>query len=591
MTDSAVGHWTGPWYNRRVRRGAAAVLASAALLALVLPVGARGAITVANTNDEGPGSLRQAIADAPPGETISVPAGNYALTGAELAINKSLSIAGAGTGDTVVRSTGAFRVFMVTGVESQVTLSGMTIRDGRADGSGGGIYNQEATLTLRDVNVTANVANRDGEPGQFGGIADGGGVYNQGGSLSLIDSAVTANHASAVGGSEKFGGIAIGGGVYTQGQFTMERATISGNSVDTRGGQGPSNGSQFGGIGEGGGLAALVESDSRLSDSTVSGNTADSSAGPGGFAGISEGGGILLLAGDSQVSISRLTVTGNTARGLGGGGITEGGGLMYSGKAGTVTSTTLANNSVEGSTATGGNLVIADEGTTVQDTIVSGGAAASPGTENCGSEVESAGFNLESADQCGFHASGDRVNSDPQLGPLQDNGGPTQTMSLAATSPAVDQGSAPGQGSDQRGVLRPIDFPTIPNSATAGADGSDIGAFELQPASEVFLGKLKRNKKKGAGLLTVRVPVPALGTLTLSGKGLRKKSKPVSETGVMKFAVVGKRGVKRALKRRGKRKVNIKVSYSPVGNDAVTVARKVKLIKRSKAKHRRRHRR
>ena len=465
----------------------------------------------------------------------------------------------------------------------------MTIRDGRADGSGGGIYNQVATLTLRDVKVTANFANRDGEPGQFGGIADGGGIYNQGGSLSLVDSAVTANRASAVGGSEKFGGIAIGGGVYTQGPFTIVRTTIAGNSVDTRGGQGPSNGSQFGGIGEGGGLAALIESDSSLSDSTISGNTADSSAGPGGFAGISEGGGILLLAGNSHVSISGLTVTGNTVRGLGGGGITEGGGLLYSGKAGTLTNTTLANNSVLGSTAAGGNLVI-DEGTTLRDTIVSGGAG-SPGTENCGGEVKSVGFNLESADQCGFHAAGDRVNADPQLGPLQDNGGPTQTMALAATSPAVDQGSASGQGNDQRGVLRPIDFPTIPNSATAGADGSDIGAFELQPASEVFLGKLKRNKKKGTGLLTVRVPVPTLGTLTLSGKGLRRKSKPVSETGVMKFAVVGKRGVKRALRRRGKRKVSITISYAPVGNDAVAAARRAKLVKRSKSRHHRRKRR
>ncbi len=574
-----------------MRRRAAAVLASAALLALALPVGARGAITVANTNDEGPGSLRQAIADAPPGETISVPAGDYVLSGAELSINKSLTLAGAGPGDTVVRSAGAFRVFHVTGPESQVTLSGMTIRDGRADGSGGGIYNQEATLTLRDVNVTANVANRDGEPGQFGGIADGGGVYNQGGSLSLVDCAVTANRASAVGGSEKFGGIAIGGGVYTQGQFTMERTTIAGNSVDTRGGQGPSNGSQFGGIAEGGGLAALVEADSSLSDSTISGNTTDSSAGPGGFAGISEGGGILLLAGDSHVSVSRLTVTGNTARGLGGGGITEGGGLYFSDKAGTVTSTTLAGNSVEGNTATGGNLVATGEGTTVQDTIVSGGAAASPGTENCGAEVESAGFNLEATDQCGFHAAGDRVNADPQLGPLQDNGGPTQTMSLAATSPAVDQGSASGQGSDQRGVLRPIDFPTIPNSTAAGADGSDIGAFELQPAGEVVLGKLKRNRKKGTGLLTVSVPVPALGTLTLFGKGLRGKSKTVNETGVMKFAVVGKRGVKKALRRRGKRKVQIKVSYSPVGNEPVTAVRKAKLVKRSKSRHHRRKRR
>ena len=68
------------------------------------------------------------------------------------------------------------------------------------------------------------------------------------------------------------------------------------------------------------------------------------------------------------------------------------------------------------------------------------------------------------------------LTADPELGPLQDNGGPTPTMAPAAGSPVIDAGSAFGLASDQRGVPRPIDFPSRPNAD----DGSDIGALEGQ---------------------------------------------------------------------------------------------------------------
>jgi hypothetical protein len=68
---------------------------------------------------------------------------------------------------------------------------------------------------------------------------------------------------------------------------------------------------------------------------------------------------------------------------------------------------------------------------------------------------------------------------DPKLGPLANNGGPTPTMALLSGSPAIDRGSSAGTATDQRGRLRPIDNFEIPNAS--GGDGSDIGAFELQP--------------------------------------------------------------------------------------------------------------
>jgi hypothetical protein len=93
--------------------------------------------------------------------------------------------------------------------------------------------------------------------------------------------------------------------------------------------------------------------------------------------------------------------------------------------------------------------------------------------------------------------------ADPQLGALASNGGPTQTMKQAVTSPVVDKGAGFGLGIDQHGAARPIEIPTIPNSTAPGADGNDIGAVELQP-SDVPLAapgppittKKKKCKKK-----------------------------------------------------------------------------------------------
>jgi Bacterial Ig-like domain len=60
-----------------------------------------------------------------------------------------------------------------------------------------------------------------------------------------------------------------------------------------------------------------------------------------------------------------------------------------------------------------------------------------------------------------------------------DNGGPTLTHALLEGSPAIDKGNSFGESTDQRGLPRPSDFVGITNAA----DGSDIGAFELQAPS------------------------------------------------------------------------------------------------------------
>ena len=75
------------------------------------------------------------------------------------------------------------------------------------------------------------------------------------------------------------------------------------------------------------------------------------------------------------------------------------------------------------------------------------------------------------------------IGVDPQLGPLADNGGPTQTMRPASTSPAIDRGVGAGASTDQRGQPRVFDVPSLSNAA--GGDGADIGAFELQSSEYV----------------------------------------------------------------------------------------------------------
>src|SRR4029079_12698030 len=99
------------------------LLAVLPALLLLSPGTARAAITVANNNDSGTGSLRQAIIDAAPGETIVVPANTYTLTSDQLDISKNLTVSGAGAATTIVRSSGDFRVFGVSGGGTTVTIS------------------------------------------------------------------------------------------------------------------------------------------------------------------------------------------------------------------------------------------------------------------------------------------------------------------------------------------------------------------------------------------------------------------------------------------------------------------------------------
>jgi hypothetical protein len=200
------------------------------------------------------------------------------------------------------------------------------------------------------------------------------------------------------------------------------------------------------GLGNGGTLT--------LRNSTITGNSVSGPFGAG------FGGG---LGNSGVATVINSTISGNQASGWGGG---------IGNFAGTVAvySSTIAHNS-EGF---GGG--VTNNGTTllVQDDIISGNSG-----KNCSGAITSNGYNISSDKSCSFSNSGDMDNTDPMLGSLQNNGGPTQTQALQSGSPAIDAGN-PSGCTDGQGHLLKTDQRGYPRPDTEDVAGCDIGAFERQ---------------------------------------------------------------------------------------------------------------
>jgi hypothetical protein len=413
-------------------------------------------ITVTNTDDSGPGSLRQALIDANDGDTINFAVtGTIGLTGSDLVIDKSITISGPGPDMLAVsRFSNAFRIFHVMPGRT-VSLDGLAISNGYAPFDiGGGILNDQATLTLRDCSVVSNMA------------SNGGGIYNADGSLTIIDSSISNNGAGG-------GQTAFGGGIYnntTAEALTIVNTTISGNSS--------TSGFPFT-LGVGGGILGAgtiinctidgnyaghdgggIAGGGTITNSTISNNRAGGGENnrPGTGGGISGGG-----------TITNCTISGNSVFGSQFKGPGRGGGIY-----GTVTisNSTISENSV-GFYGNGGGIYSLDA--VITNTIV-GNNSATMG-ENIYNGATSLGYNVCS-DDCGLRGPGDLMNTAPLLGPLQDNGGPTQTYALLPGSPAIDAGNpnfAPPPFYDQRGP----DFWRLRNNRI------DIGSFEVQTGAKV----------------------------------------------------------------------------------------------------------
>jgi hypothetical protein len=360
-------------------------------------------------------------------------------------------------------------VFIITG--GTVALRNLVITHGSAFGGGGtpaiggGIYNVNGILTLTRCILDHNRA------------AQGGGGLDNGGTATLTGCTFSDDSGGGLdnGGTATLTGCTFsddsGGGLDNGGTATLTNCTLS-NDVAT----------SFGGGIDNGGTATLtnctLSNDSasqgggglfNSGTATLTGCTLSNDAVASG--GNSGGGGLLNF--DGAVTLTNCTLSHDSAVSGGGGGLenslgtatltnctlshnsaAKGGGIVNDPNSGGLTSTlNLTNTIIAGNTATGSDPDVAGVVTTADHELVGDVGDSSVLTNQGGNVVGGNG----------------KPVLDPRLGPLQDNGGPRQTLALLPGSPARGHGdNAFAPRTDQRGVKR-LD--------TLG-EVTDIGAFE-----------------------------------------------------------------------------------------------------------------
>ncbi len=348
--------------------------------------------------------------------------------------------------------------------------SGTSGSGAAGDVRGTGIFNL-GSMTIRESTITGNsaVAGDGGDANAIGGPGGNGGPNVVGAGPGGAGGAGASTGAS--------GGNVLGVGIYNAGTMTIEGSTVTGNTatagtggdahatggsggviVNSPGGTGGSATANGGAGGDALGAGVFNAGTLELRNSTISGNTTTASGKAGTATAINGGSPNGIPGGQASATPGRAGIAG-------GGGFQNA--TSGSGSA-TLRSVTLATNRAD----LGANL--RSTGTlTISNSIIANPNAG----PNCDGTIASGGFNIDSGTSCGFTQTSDQQSTDPQLGLLQDNGGPTATHAPAQTSPAVDHGGGGGLTTDQRGLPRPSDFAGIANAA--GGDGSDIGAVEL----------------------------------------------------------------------------------------------------------------
>ncbi len=465
-------------------------------------------IVVTNLGNEGPGTLRAAIAQADRHSgalTITFApdlTGAIRLSAALPDLVTNINIVGPGPARLKVarnasHKTPQFRIFTIA-TGSSDTISGLTITGG-SDSAGGGIENAGALVLKNDIISGNSATGTTKVPGTGGGVFNlgtlgaGGGVLNLG---TLTVERTTIQDNSATGGPA-FPGVAWGGGIYNSGSLAVLLSTVNGNTAT--GGSGALSGSYYNGAGGGiynGGTATITKT-------TVSGNTAatgtptaagcgggifnadtltvDDSALIGNTASTYRGTDLNVpfpinagfgggLDNESSATVENTTISGNTA-GYSGSGLSEGGGIFSESL--TMLFSTVTNNAAVSPTFGGGGLATgfaSGHPVVMEDCIFQNSVGGNINPASVG-DVESLGRNLFSDDPGIALNPTDRVDINPLLGPLATNGGPTLTQALLPGSPAIEAGAATaGITTDQRGLPRPE------------VAAPDIGAVQLQPA-------------------------------------------------------------------------------------------------------------
>ena len=344
------------------------------------------------------------------------------------------ALALANDGDTI-DATGISGTILLTSGELQITHK-VTI-----NGPGAG------SLAVNG-NATSRVFENFGSNVTISGFTitngNGGGIFNNLGGLTLSDSSVVSNVDGAI--------FNVGNSFDTVTTLTITNSVISGNSSAVDGGGIINAGS--------GGIATLT-----VSNCTISGNSAAGNGG-GGILNVSGG----KFGGAAIAMVSNSTLSGNSAGvGYNGGGIYNMGGF-HSHTSLFVNSCTMSGNSAPGA----GGAIMNSGAATISDTVLNAGASGGTIFNDSVGTVTSLGYNVASDNGGGvLTGPGDQINTDPMLGPLQDNGGPTLTHALLPGSPAIGAGNpnfTPPPIYDQRGP----GFDRVVNGRI------DKGSFEVQ---------------------------------------------------------------------------------------------------------------
>ena len=473
--------------------------AGAALGATLAATGAAQAadFTVTNLDGDGPGSLRDAINQANANDNSATEVDNVlfqsGLSGTihldqppgpgygQITIDEAVNVVGPGDGQISVSGDAQSRIFYVDVANSgePVTISGLRIIQGAEKyNRGGNILNFDADLTISGSSVKS------------GSAIFAAGIYSEG-PLTIENSTISGNVASFA-----------AGGLYGRDGTEITGSTISNNS----------GGGKYG-FGGGPNMSAKAEA---VAAALTEGSPRQ----------INGGGGAVIRG---NATINNSTFAANTTNGQGGGILFKYGQLDSGSQTVTVRSATISGNAA----GSGGGIYVDTyienmplSPVTLENSIVAGNDADNP--EN-GRDLGSAlNASFDAAFSLIQHPDGVIVNEtvagsnviglDPLLGALTDNGGPTRTMALLDSSPAIDNGRTPtGQTTDQRGFTRPVDRSSYPNNEAAGADGADMGAFErqapapqgtckgepatvgLEPAGEITFGTTGRDVIVGDG--------------------------------------------------------------------------------------------
>jgi hypothetical protein len=449
-------------------------------------------LTITSTADSGGGTLRAAITIANNGDTLvfALPKPSTIALKSALDVEKSITVAGPGPSQLTIESTTQVeRVFDVgfTNHNAIVTISGLTITGGT--GLQGAGLSSMANLTLNNCTVSNNAnSSSEGGGGIFNsgtmtiissqisnnsdnvasGNALAGGIYNSSaGTVMIVGSQISNNTATATSGPVE------GGGIKNDGVMTIINSTVANNVASASSG--------FAGVGGGiDDFAIMTLINSTVSSNQISGSTTDGVGGginnEGAFnligctvsdnsVGQGTGAGINL---DDTASLTDCTIANNF-------GDVNGGGIDCTFGTISINNSTVAGN--YDSIGTGGGIWIGNgvtvnlENTLVANNTHIGFPHLSP--DDVFGNPASASNNLignGSNTNITNGTSGNIVGVNPMLGPLQNNGGPTQTMALERGSPAIDAGSdaLTTTSIDQRGL------PRIFGRAV------DIGAFESQ---------------------------------------------------------------------------------------------------------------